>query len=122
MDKVKEKLIERSAKIVSVKDYESRLAAILAKIREESLEKLKWYENHHGKLLAIVLHHESRSDLVPDPTTAFYELTTELKAALAETPDDCSGHDLSSGFVDSSERDAGGPDGPADRASGEPDG
>ena len=122
MDKIRDKMVEKSAKIVAVKEYESRLAAVLTKIREESLQKLKWYDNQFSKLLAIILLHESRSDLVPDASSAFYELTAELKSVLTEVPDDCARHDLSSGHVDSSERAAGRADGSADRASRKPHG
>ena len=101
MEALKKKLNEDVVKLVKMRDIESRLVSVLNRIRRESLEKLKWYESQQSKLLAIVMHHKSRSEL---PDVVMPELCQDLVRALAETPDDDTGHVVSGGDVDDVER------------------
>jgi hypothetical protein len=120
MDEVKEAIVSKSAKMVSVKDYESKLAAVLTKIRDESLDKLRWHGRQRGKLFAIIQQHESKPRLLPCP--ALDELVEELKSVLSEVYSDDTRYGLPSGYVDQPQRADEGAGGSADCPPGEPNG
>lgn len=97
MERIRAKATKDISKLVELKDYESRLRALLDKIRHESLAKLKWYKGHMHKIAAIVAYHQARDE---DAHVVLPEMCRELLRAISETPDDDPGHDLLGGHVD----------------------
>ena len=60
----KDKVIEESRKVVSLKAYESKMVGLIKKMRSESLEALKWHVGQLDKIRAVI---DSRSpDTIQD--------------------------------------------------------
>lgn len=135
---IRDKLIKKSGALTSLKAYESRLAGVLHKIRTESLDKLKQYQNEHEQFKALVNEFErewypvSTYTIPPEgigyAAGAFLRgIKNILKAAESiidlkkETYDDGAGYDLPSGHVDQSERTNDRTNGPADSSPRESD-
>ena len=136
MDEVKEKMFERSAKNAVLKEYESKLAGVLAKIRNESLSKLRLYKNGHEQIKALLEEFEQEWYVCEADgegiEAATGGLIRRIKSVLSTTekqedypeeiPDDGSGHDMPSGPVDQPQRANAGTDGSTDCSTGESDG
>jgi len=97
---IKEKLNKDVAKLVAMKDFEARLVGLLDKIRAESLEKLKYNEYKLSKLMAVILHHESRNE---SSDVVLSDLCRELQMVITEKADDDPRYALCSGDVDNPE-------------------
>jgi len=138
-EEIKAKVERQSAAMAMLKHYESRLSALLNKIRKESLEKLNWYESQFAKVEEVV--NEFRATWYPNGTYCFPEegigsgssaFIRELESVLKETrsvlelreetPDDHNGHGLLGRLVDQFERTGTGDAGTAGGSSGSSDG
>jgi hypothetical protein len=114
---IKEQLNKDISKLAAIKDFEARLIGLLDKIRSESLEKLKFYEYKLSKLMAVILHHQSRSE---SAERVLADLCMELQMVITEKVDDDSRYALRSRNVDSAEQP--GTHASDSGASGKPDG